>query len=200
MFEIVRPAFVLMALFSLTTGLLYPLALTAIAQVAFPFAANGSILRSEGKAVGSALIGQQFASDRYFRGRPSATSAPDPNDESKTVDAPYNAAASGGSNLGPLSKKLMARLETDTEALRDPAGARIPGDAVTTSASGLDPHISLAYALLQVERVAKARQLSPKRIRLLVEAAVEHPWLGLVGEVRINVLQLNLALDRLKQT
>lgn len=200
MFEIVRPAFVLMALFSLTTGLLYPLALTAFAQVVFPFAANGSLLKSEGKAVGSALIGQQFSTDHYFHGRPSATSAPDPNDESKTVDAPYNAAASGGSNLGPLSKKLMARLETDAEALRGGPGSRIPADAVTTSASGLDPHISLAYALLQVERVAKARQLSAERVRLVVERAAERPWLGLVGEVRINVLHLNLALDRLKQT
>ena len=192
MFKIVRPALVLMALFSLTTGVLYPLALTAFAQVAFPFAANGSILKSDGKAVGSALIGQQFTSDRYFHGRPSATSAPDPNDESKTVDAPYNGAASSGSNLGPLSKKLMARLAADAEALRS--------GRVSTSASGLDPHISLAYALLQVERVAKARQLSAERVRLLVETSVERPWLGLVGEVRISVLQLNLALDRLQAT
>lgn len=200
MLKIVRPALVLMALFSLATGLIYPLVITAVAQVAFPFAANGSILKSDGKAVGSALIGQQFVSDRYFQGRPSATSAPDPNDESKTVDAPYNAAASSGSNLGPLSKKLMARLEVDAEALHGAAGSRIPADAVTTSASGLDPHISLAYALLQVDRVAKARQLSEERVRSLVEAAVERPWLGLVGEVRVNVLNLNLALDRLKNT
>lgn len=200
MFMIVRPALVLMALFSLTTGALYPLALTAFAQVAFPFAANGSILKSDGKAVGSSLIGQQFTVDRYFHGRPSATSGPDPNDESKTVDSPYNSAASSGSNFGPLSKKLTARLEADAEARRGEPGTRISADAVTTSASGLDPHISPAYALLQVERVAKARQLSAERVRLLVETSVERPWLGLVGEVRINVLLLNLALDRLQAT
>lgn len=200
MLKIFRPALVLMMLFTLMTGLLYPLVLTALAQVAFPFAANGSLLTSEGKVVGSALIGQQFTSDRYFHGRPSATSAPDPNDDGKTVEAPYNAAASAGSNLGPLSMKLMARLEADAERLRGEAGSRIAADAVTTSASGLDPHISRAYALLQIERVAKARQLPAERVRLLVDAAVERPWLGLVGEVRINVLHLNMALDRLKQT
>ena len=191
-----RPALVLLALFTLLTGFAYPLAVTGLAQTVMPATANGSLVTSRGAVVGSALIGQSFASERYFHGRPSATSAPDPKDDTKTVDAPYNAANSSGSNLGPTSQKLIERMKADAQALRmEGASGPLPADALTTSASGLDPHISPAFARLQIGRVAEARKLPEPKIAALVEGAVEGRWLGLVGEPRVNVLKLNLALD-----
>lgn len=190
-----RPAVVLLALFTAITGLAYPLLVTGLAQVLLPASANGSLVRKDGRVVGSRLVGQSFTSDRYFHGRPSATTAPDPQDASKTIDAPYNAASSAGSNLGPLSKKLSERVQAQVALLRPAGAGEVPADAVTTSASGLDPHVSRAFALLQVERVAAARGVAPERIRALVELGVERPDLGFVGEPRVNVLLLNLALD-----
>lgn len=197
----IRPAVVLLALFTLLTGLVYPLAITVIAQIALPYQANGSLATVNGKVVGSTLIGQNFAGDKYFHSRPSATQAQDPahpDDPSKTIDAPYNAANSTGSNLGPTSQKLLDRVKADVAAKHD-AGwtGAIPADAVTTSASGLDPHISPENALAQVAAVAKARGLPEDKVRALVEANVEGRALGLVGEPRVNVLRLNIALDAL---
>jgi K+-transporting ATPase ATPase C chain len=194
-----RPALVMIAAFTLITGLAYPLAITGIAQVMFPTTANGSLIARDGKVIGSALIGQTFKSDRYFHPRPSATTDTDPDDTSKTVDAPYNAASSVGSNLGPITQKLLDRVKADVDAFRaagvpDP----IPVDAVTASASGLDPHVSPQTALLQAPRVAKARGLPEGRVRALVAAHIEGRALSLLGEPRVNVLQLNLALDVLK--
>ena len=198
----IRPAIVLLALFTLLTGLLYPLAITGIAQAVLPYQANGSLLANGAATVGSALIGQNFASDKYFHGRPSATQAQDPahpDDSSKTIDAPYNAANSTGSNLGPTSQKLLDRVKADVEAKRA-AGwkAPIPADAVTTSASGLDPDISPENAFAQVPAVAKARDLPEDKVRGLVEANAEGRFLGFVGEPRVNVLKLNIALDAMK--
>jgi K+-transporting ATPase ATPase C chain len=195
----IRPAFVLLALFSLLTGLAYPLAITGAAQLAAPFQANGSVLTVGGKAVGSALIGQNFASDRYFHSRPSATQAQDPahpDDPTATVDAPYNAANSAGSNLGPTSQKLIDRVKADV-AVKRAAGwsGPIPADAATTSASGLDPHISPENAFAQVEAVAKARGVSDSQVRKLVAENIEGRMFEVIGEPRVNVLKLNLALD-----
>lgn len=192
-----RPAIVMIVLFTALTGLAYPLAITGIAQLALSGKANGSVIERDGKIVGSSLIGQNFASDRYFHGRPSATSAPDPADSTKTIDAPYNAANSSGSNLGPTSQKLVDRVNGAIEA--EFAAGRVDivaADAVTTSASGLDPHISPQYALAQVPAVAKARGLKESRVRTLVEANVDQRFVGFIGEPRVNVLQLNLALDQ----
>jgi K+-transporting ATPase ATPase C chain len=194
----IRPAVVLLLLITVLTGIVYPLTITAIAQVTFPARANGSLITSNGNIVGSTLIGQSFASDRYFQPRPSATSAPDPKDASKTISAPYNAANSSGSNLGPTNKVLDDRIEADVAKLKASTGASvIPADSVTTSGSGLDPHISPAFALLQVARVAKARNLSEDKLRQLVQTHVETPLLGVFGEPVVNVLGLNLALDAL---
>ena len=157
--------------------------------------ANGSLVRRNGAVAGSVLIGQSFTSDRYFHGRPSATSAPDPKDDTKTVDAPYNAANSGGANLGPLSKKLLDRVAADVDGLKKDGAVTIPADAVTTSASGLDPHISPAFASLQIERVARARKVAPERVKAVLEQQTERQVLGFIGEPRVNVLVLNLALD-----
>lgn len=191
-----RPAFVLLILFVALTGLAYPLAITGIAQVAMPRAAGGSLIEKDGKVVGSNLIGQAFTDARYFHGRPSATSDTDPNDSTKTVDAPYNAANSTGSNLGPTSQKLVDRVKGDVAALRgEGLKGPVPADAVTTSASGLDPHISPANAASQVARVAKARGLTEQKVRDIVTAQTEGTLLGLFGEPRVNVLTLNLALD-----
>ena len=200
----IRPAIVLLVLFTLLTGLLYPLAITGVAQILMPGKANGSLLSNGGAPVGSELIGQNFAADKYFHGRPSATQAQDPahpDDPTKTIDAPYNAANSVGSNLGPTSQKLLDRVKADVEAKRA-AGWKgpIPADAVTTSASGLDPHISPENAFAQVAMVAKARGLPEDKVRQLVEANVEGRVLGFVGEPRVNVLKLNMALDALKAT
>jgi K+-transporting ATPase ATPase C chain len=194
----IRPAIVVLVALTLITGLVYPLAMTGIAQLIFPRQANGSMIERDGKIVGSELIGQNFASDKYFHGRRSATTAPDPKDPNKTVAAPYNAANSGGSNLGPSNKALVDRVKSDIATLqKQNPGASVPIDLVTTSGSGLDPDISPEAALFQVPRIAKARSLPDARIRQLVEGNTEGRWLGLLGEPRVNVLQINLALDRL---
>jgi len=194
----IRPAIVVLVALTIITGLIYPLAMTGVAQTLFPRQAEGSLIERNGHVVGSALIGQNFTSDKYFHGRPSATTAADPNDPSKTVAAPYNAANSGGSNLGPSNKALIDRVKTDMEKLQqeNPSTA-VPADLVTTSASGLDPDISPEAAFFQVPRVAKARNLAENRVRQLVLDHVEDRFLGLLGEPRINVLKLNLALDEL---
>jgi len=194
----IRPAIVVLVALTLITGLVYPLAMTGIAKVIFPYQAEGSLIESGGKVVGSALIGQDFSSDKYFHGRPSATTATDPNDATKTVPAPYNAANSGGSNLGPSNKALIDRVQGDMDKLKqENPSAPVPADLVTTSASGLDPHISPEAALFQVPRIAKARNLPEDRVRQLVADHTEGRLLGLLGEPRVNVLLLNLALDHL---
>lgn len=194
-----RPAIVMILLFTALTGVLYPLAITGVAQLVLSGQANGSLIEREGVVVGSALIGQNFASDRYFHGRPSATTGPDPADPSRMVDAPYNAANSMGSNLGPTSKKLVDRVNAAIEAEFDAGRIDIvAADAVTTSASGLDPHISPQFALAQAPAIASARHLSEAQVRGLVEANTEGRVLGVIGEPRVNVLLLNMAIDRLK--
>jgi potassium-transporting ATPase KdpC subunit len=193
----VRPAIVFIIALTLITGLAYPLAITGLAGILFPHQAQGSLIERDGKVVGSELIGQTFASDRYFHGRPSATTGPDPTDPSKSVPAPYNAANSGGSNLGPTNKALIDRVKGDMEKLKaENPSAPIPMDLVTTTGSGLDPHISPEAAYFQVERVAKARNLQVFQVRELVEQNIDGRLLGLLGEPRVNVLALNLALDR----
>jgi len=197
MLKEIRPAIVLIVALTLITGVAYPFAMTGIARVVFPSQAQGGPIERDGKIVGSALIGQEFKGDGYFHGRPSATVAPDPNDSTKTVQAPYNAANSGGSNLGPTNKSLIERVQGDVEKLKqENASAQVPIDLVTTSASGLDPHISPAAALFQVPRVAKARNTPEDRLRQLVDEHIEARTFGLLGEPRVNVLALNLALDR----
>lgn len=194
----IRPAIVVILALTIITGLIYPLAITGIAQVLFPREAQGSLIERNGHVVGSALIGQNFTSDKYFHGRPSATTAPDPKDPTKTVAAPYNAANSGASNLGPSNKALIDRVQADIEKLKqENPSAPVPADLVTTSASGLDPEISPEAALFQVPRVAKARNLAENQVRQLVVDHVEDRFLGLLGEPRVNVLKLNLALDEL---
>jgi len=193
----IRPAIVLVIALTVITGLVYPLAITGIAGFIFPGEAQGSLIERDGKVVGSALIGQEFVSERYFHGRPSATTAPDPQDSTKTVPKPYNAAGSGGSNLGPTNKALIDRVSADVEALKkENPSAAVPIDLVTTSGSGLDPDISPEAALFQVPRIARARNLSEDRLRQLVSEHVERPLVGLLGEPRVNVLALNLALDQ----
>ncbi|QQO16400.1 K(+)-transporting ATPase subunit C [Bradyrhizobium diazoefficiens] len=193
----IRPAIVLLLVLTAITGLAYPLVMTAIAGAIFPAKAQGSLIEKDGRVIGSALIGQEFKTQRYFHGRPSATLAPDPNDPTKTVSAPYNAANSGGSNLGPTSKALADRLKGDVNKLKaENPSAAVPVDLVTTSASGLDPDISLEAAEFQVPRVAKARNLSDDRVKQLVASNTQGRLLGLLGEPRVNVLALNLALDR----
>ena len=197
MLKEIRPALILLLLLTLITGLAYPLALTAIAGVIFPKQAAGSLVERDGKVVGSALIGQEFKSEKYFHGRPSATTAPDPTDSTKTVPAPYNAANSGGSNLGPTSKALNDRVKEDVDKLKaENPNATVPIDLVTTSGSGLDPDISPEAALFQVPRVAKARNMPEDRVRQLVTENTANRLAGLIGEPRVNVLALNLALDR----
>ena len=192
----IRPAIILLLALTVITGLVYPLAMTAIAGVIFPDQAEGSLIERDGKVVGSALIGQEFKDDKYFHGRPSATTAPDPNDSTKTVPAPYNAANSGGSNLGPTSKALNDRIKEDVEKLKaENPNSSVPVDLVTTSASGLDPDISPEGALFQVPRVAKARNMPEERVRELVVKHTQGRLAGLLGEPRVNVLALNLALD-----
>jgi len=193
-----RPAIVFVIALTLITGLVYPLAVTGIAGVIFPYQAQGSLIEKDGTVVGSALIGQQFTSDKYFHGRPSATTAPDPADATKTVPAPYNAANSGGANLGPTNKALVERVQGDVDKLKqENLSTPVPIDLVTTSGSGLDPDISPAAALFQVPRIAKARNVPEDRVRTLVEEHTEGRTLGALGEPRVNVLALNLALDRM---
>jgi potassium-transporting ATPase KdpC subunit len=197
MLKEIRPAIVLLVALTLITGVIYPFAMTGIARVIFPIQSQGSLVEENGRIVGSALIGQQFQSDRYFHGRPSATVAPDPNDPTKTIPAPYNAANSGGSNLGPTNKSLIERVQGDMDRLQqENPSAEVPIDLVTTSGGGLDPHISPAAALFQVPRVAKTRNMSEDSVRRLVDEHVEGRTLGILGEPRVNVLALNLALDR----
>jgi potassium-transporting ATPase KdpC subunit len=196
MLKEIRPAIILLIALTLITGLGYPIALTAISGVIFPRQAQGSLIEKDGKIVGSALIGQEFKEDKYFHGRPSATTAPDPNDSTKTVPAPYNAANSGGSNLGPTSKALADRVKDDVEKLKaENPSMPVPLDLVTTSASGLDPDISPDAAIFQVPRVAKARNIPEDKIRQLVASNTKGRLIGLLGEPRVNVLALNLALD-----
>jgi potassium-transporting ATPase KdpC subunit len=194
----IRPAIVFVIALTLITGVAYPFAMTGIAEMLFPYQAQGSLVERDGKVIGSSLIGQEFTSDGYFHGRPSATTTPDPNDATKTVPAPYNAANSGGSNLGPTSKSLIERIQGDIEKLKqENPSAQIPIDLVTTSGSGLDPDISPQAAMFQVPRVAKARNVSETRVRQLVAENTSSPLAGLLGEPRVNVLALNLALDRM---
>lgn len=197
MLNSLRPAFVIVVLLTALTGLAYPLAMTGAAQVLFPAQANGSLIEKNGTVVGSALIGQAFTSDRYFHGRPSATTGADPADASKTVPQPYNAANSMGSNLGPTNPALMDRVKADMAALKaENPGAAVPADLVTTSASGLDPDISPEAALFQVPRIAKARGLNEDVLRRLVAQETDERTFGLLGEPRVNVVAINLALDR----
>jgi potassium-transporting ATPase KdpC subunit len=192
-----RSAIVFIVALTLITGLAYPLAMTGIAGVIFPSQAQGSLIEKDGKVVGSELIGQVFTKDEYFHGRPSATNMPDPQDSTKTVDAPYNAANSMGSNLGPTNQALIDRVKGDVEKLKgENSSTVVPIDLVTTSGSGLDPHISPDAALFQVPRVAKARNMPENRVRQLVQEYTESRFLGLLGEPRVNVLALNMALDR----
>jgi K+-transporting ATPase ATPase C chain len=194
----IRPAIVMIVMLTAITGLVYPLAMTGIAQLVFPDQANGSLIRKEDKVIGSELIGQNFTGAGYFHGRPSATTDTDPKDPTKTVPAPYNAANSSGSNAGPTSKVLIDRIREDIAKLKaeDP-GSPVPMDLVTTSASGLDPDISPEATLFQVPRVAKARGLDEAELRRLVQAHTESRLFGLIGEPHVNVLRLNMALDAL---
>ena len=196
MLSSLRPALVIFGALAVLTGLVYPLAMTGIAATLFPNQASGSRIERNGVLVGSALIGQSFTSERYFHGRPSATNGPDPAAPAKTVSAPYNATNSMGSNLGPTSTALKERIAADVARLRaENPNAPVPMDLVTTSASGLDPHISPAAALFQVPRVARARGIPEDRLRTLVARHTQNPLLGFLGEPRVNVLALNLALD-----
>ncbi len=192
----IRPAILVLLLLTLITGLAYPLAMTEIAGLIFPKQAQGSLIERSGKVVGSSLIGQEFKQDRDFHGRPSATTTPDPTDSSKTVPSPYNAANSGGSNLGPTSKALNDRIKEDVDKLKaENPSSPVPVDLVTTSGSGLDPDISPEGALFQVPRVAKARGISEDTLRQLVAKNTTGRLIGIFGEPRVNVLALNLALD-----
>jgi len=198
-----RPALVLFLLLSALTGLVYPLAMTALSTLMMPDRAEGSLIYDRGRIIGSSLIGQNFTAPRYFHGRPSATMGPDPKDASKTSAAPYNASASLASNAGPTSKALLDRVTASTSALKTEnpdamaRGWRIPVELVTTSASGLDPDLSPEGALFQVLRVAKARNLDEERVRHLVMSQIRQPLLGFLGEPHVNVLALNRALDRM---
>src|ERR1700693_1715991 len=194
----IRPAIVLIVLMTALTGLAYPLFVTGVAQVLFPHQAAGSLIEKDGKVIGSELIGQNFTDPKYFHGRPSATTDTDPNDATKTVPAPYNAGNSGGSNAGPTSKALIERVQGDADKLKQENKAPIPVDLVTTSATGLDPDITPAAAEFQVPRVAKSRNLPEQRVRALVAGATQDRFLGILGEKRVNVLKLNLALDAQK--
>jgi K+-transporting ATPase ATPase C chain len=195
----IRPAITMLVVMTVITGLIYPLAMTGIAQAIFPFQANGSLVKQNGKVIGSDLIGQNFTSDKYFHGRPSATTEPDPKDPSKTISVPYAADNSTGSNLGPTSRALVDRVKSDAATLaKQNPGVSIPVDLVTTSASGLDPDITPAGALFQVPRVAKARSLPESTVRQLVEDHISRRFLGIIGEPHVNVLKLNLALDAVK--
>jgi potassium-transporting ATPase KdpC subunit len=199
MLKQLRPAFVMILVMTAITGIVYPLVMTGIGLVVFPYQAHGSLIEKDGKVVGSELIGQSFTGDKYFHGRPSATTEPDPKDPTKTVPVPYAADNSVGSNLAPTSKPLIDRVKDDAGKLAaENSGNKVPVDLVTTSASGLDPDITPAAAYFQVPRVAKARDLPQERVRALVDDNIQGRTLGILGEPRVNVLKLNLALDALK--
>ncbi len=201
MLQHMRPAIVMIVAMTIVTGLIYPLAMTGIAQVVFHHQANGSLIVRNGKVIGSELIGQNFTSAGYFHGRPSATTDTDPNDPTKTIPAPYNADNSGGSNLGPTSKALVDRVKEDAAKLAaENRSSAVPADLVTSSASGLDPDITPAAALFQVPRVARARGLPDERVRQLVRERTAGRLFGVIGEPHVNVLSLNLALDALAGT
>jgi len=194
----IQPAIMMIVVMTIITGVAYPLAMTGLAQLAFPYQANGSLIEKNGTVIGSALIGQDFESDKYFHGRPSATSEPDPKDPTKTISVPYAADNSAGSNLAPTSQALIDRVKDDAAKLQaENPDTPVPVDLVTTSASGLDPDITPAGAMFQVPRIAKARGLSPDRVGQLVDANTEGRFLGVLGEPHVNVLKLNLALDAL---
>jgi K+-transporting ATPase ATPase C chain len=198
MLKQLRPALLMIVVMTILTGLIYPLAMTGAAGVLFPKQAKGSLIERDGRVIGSEWIGQNFTSDKYFHGRPSATTDADPQDSTKTVPAPYNAANSAGSNNGPTSQALADRVKEESSRLAaENPGASIPVDLVTTSASGLDPDLTPADALFQVPRVAKARGLSEEKVRQLVEAQTSGRFLGVLGEPHVNALELNLALDHL---
>ena len=194
----IRPAIMMIVVMTVITGLVYPLGMTGLAQLLFSHQANGSLIEKDGTVTGSELIGQNFTDDKYFHGRPSATTEPDPNDPTKTVPVPYAADNSSGSNLGPTSQVLIDRVKDDAEKLKaENPSSPIPVDLVTTSGSGLDPDITPAAAEFQVPRIAKARNLSPDKVRTLVAEMTQDRLLGILGEKRVNVLKLNLALDQL---
>ena len=194
----IRPAIMMILLLTIVTGLIYPLGMTGISQLLFPHQANGNLIEKNGKVIGSELIGQNFASPKYFHGRPSATGAPDPADSTKSIPVPYNAANSSGSNAGPTAKALIDRVTDSVAALKEEnPGVPVPVDLVTTTGSGLDPDITPAGALFQVPRVAKARGIPEAKLRQLVSEHTEGRLLGIIGEPRVNVLALNLALDAL---
>jgi len=194
----IRPAIVMIIAMTVITGLVYPLGITGIAQLVFPHQANGSLVEKDGTVIGSEVIGQSFTDDKYFHGRPSATTDTDPNDATKTVPAPYNAANSSASNMGPTNQGLIDRVKEDAEKLKaENPLVLVPVDLVTTSASGLDPDITPAAAEFQVPRIAKARNLPQDKVRALVADMTQERVLGLLGERRVNVLKLNLALDQL---
>src|ERR1700733_1563645 len=196
MLKQIRPAILMIVLFTVLTGLVYPLGMTGLGQLLFPHQANGSLIEKDGKVIGSELIGQNFASAKYFHGRLSEPSEPHPKDASKTISVPYAADNSAASNLGPTSKALVARVKTDTASLHaENPSAPVPVDLVTSSASGLDPDITPAAALFQVPRVAKARGLSEPAVRQLVESHVAGRLFSIIGEPHVNVLKLNMDLD-----
>jgi K+-transporting ATPase ATPase C chain len=196
---ITRPVLVSAAFFMLVSGVAYPLATTGVANILFPNQAQGSLIVKDGNVVGSRQIGQYFTRPEYFHGRPSATSGTDPNDPSKTIDQPYNAASSGASNQGSISKKLIGSVAERIKAYREENGlaaeVSVPVDAVTASASGLDPHISVANARLQAPRVAKVRGLEVGKVLQILDQNTSAPQFGVLGDPRVNVLELNLALD-----
>jgi potassium-transporting ATPase KdpC subunit len=195
----IRPAIVLVVALTVITGLIYPLAITGIAGAIFPSQAQGSLIERDGKVIGSELIGQAFTSEKYFHGRLSATLGPDPRDPGKTTSVPYNASNSAGSNLGPTNRALIDRVRGDVDKLsQENASAAVPIDLVTTSGSGLDPDVTPEGALFQVPRVAKARNLPESQVRQLVNDHVKERFLGILGERSVNVLELNLALDQLR--
>jgi K+-transporting ATPase ATPase C chain len=197
MLKELRPAIVILVALTIITGLIYPLAMTGAAQMLFPYQSQGSLIEQGGKTIGSTLIGQSFTAERYVHGRPSATTAPDPKDASKTVAAPYNATNSMGSNLGPTSKALADRLQQEVATLKmENPSAPVPVDLVTTSGSGLDPDITPQAAEFQAARTAKARNLPEAQIRALIDSQTEGRDLGFLGEPRVNVPRLNLALDQ----
>jgi K+-transporting ATPase ATPase C chain len=199
MLKEIRPAILMIVVMTVITGFIYPLGFTGIAQAVFPYQANGSLIEKDGKIIGSALIGQNFTDEKYFHGRPSATTDADPNDPTKTVPAPYNASNSAGSNNGPTAKGLIERVTEDVAKLKpENPSAPVPVDLVTTSSSGLDPDITPAAASFQIPRVAKARGISSERVQQLVADHTDGRFLGLIGEAHVNVLKLNLALDETK--